>query len=76
MVFYRPKYNASIMIASVNLPPSYLNNKIPYKYVIHSQHSNANPQWEYIHDLPDYGVYNRCLELRESSTRKCIIKIV
>ena len=63
------------MIASVNLPFSYLNNKIPYKYVIHSQYFNANP-WEYIHDLSEYGTYNRCLELRESSARKFVINIL
>ena len=65
------------MIASVNLPSSYLNNKIPYKYVIHSQYSNAF-SWEYIHDLPEYGIFNRCLGLRESLTLEsflCVSKL-
>lgn len=71
--FCRPKLNACEITVFVDLPVSYLNKKIPYKYVIYSTHSNG--EWEYIHDLRENGIFNRCLELRQSSSiRKFIIK--
>ena len=52
---------------------SYLNKKIPYKYVIYST-PHSTGMWEYIHDLPDRGIFNRCLELSQlSSTGKFAI---
>ena len=54
----------------VYLPMAFLGKKVPYKYVIYlAPHSNG--MWEYIHDLPVHGTFNRCLELdQSSSTRK------
>ena len=62
---YRSKYDAFEIIATANLPVSYLNNKIPYKYIVYSGYSGV---WEYIHDLPARGIFNRCLELSQSSS--------
>ena len=68
--FYRPKIGACEMSVFVYLPMAFLSKKIPYKYVIYSA-PLSNGMWEYIHDLPAHGTFNRCLELdKSSSTRK------
>ena len=72
-MFYRPKFDACEITTFVDLPLSYLNTMISYKYVVYS--SRVNGVWEYIHDLSECGVvYNRCLQLsKSSSTRKFTI---
>ena len=48
---------------------AFLKQKIPYKYVIRlAPHSNG--MWEYIYDLQEHGIFNRCLELNQSSSHR------
>ena len=69
--YYRSE--AHEVTAFVHLSMSYLNKKIPYKYVIYSKHSSG--EWECIRDLQVYGEFYRCLELNQLlSSRKFIIK--
>ena len=72
LIFYRPKIDAYEITALADLSSFFLNKSTPYKYVVYSTFPNS--PWEYIHDLPAHGIFNRCLELSQSSgTGKFII---
>jgi len=71
---FRSEMNVDEMTGTIHLPSSVLNKKIPYKYVVFSPFPNIGSSWEFIHDLSVGGVFNRCLELNQSSsTSKFII---
>ena len=57
----RGLYHAVEVTAHTFLPSSYMNKKVPYKYVI--QYPNESYDYEYIHDLSVRDTCNRVLEL-------------
>ena len=67
MAFYRLDFDACEITTCLYLPLSYKDKKVSYKYVVYSGRTNGVV--EYIHDLPERGTYNRCLDLSQISCK-------